>query len=341
MYKFGKMLVLIAGSVCGLLFFVFSIPLVSHLIGTVPGQTPAVGEKWGFSALGLAACVYGYLTLGRLERKQDARTITDARRASHLEAGGKPVTLGLLLLATAGLLAGGVAVAVKDGSAWMAGGCILLGLLLVYATWEAIRQLLRPGPMLSMDLRGIDFAMYGRIPWSEIVGLSLRQVHVRYSTISTLMVCVRSPHRYLSQAPPLLRWRRRAWLRDKPAFGTLVIPLALVNKKAEVIHETALVLRAKVSPPMLLHWYPSMQSRQIQTYLSMQAITDELEALPPNAAPGTLASIEARMQTLQPAIDSARQQDLARLKTDKRNGYLSTALFAVLFVIWFAVKLLR
>jgi hypothetical protein len=344
MLKLGRALLLV---ICLVLAFIALFMTVIYLgdRGTDAPVFRAIALTWIVAAPLIFVCVFAYRRLTVAEKQQaqeqTRQTLAMAKGLSHLEASGRPIVqpLGFVFL---GLLCGFGVWAAANERNWLMLVICALGLIAIAVLGlELMRQALRPGPMLTLDMRGISHAMYGLIRWPDVAGIALNKVQVRGATIHSLQVGVRSPHRYLEQAPWLLRWRKRAWLQERPAFGALEIPLNALNKNPELIYQTALALRLKDTTPLLSHWQASMNEQQVKALLSMQQLTGQLQAAPANIAPAELESIMRRMEALKPDLESAVKQDLERLKRVKRKGYVVTGLVLGFFVLRVASKLLR
>jgi hypothetical protein len=122
--------------------------------------------------------------------------------------------------------------------------------------------------MLRMDAHGIDSALYGPIPWSEVIGLELWR--------DTLFLGIREPRRYLKNAPLWLRLAQVRQLRKNSAYGTLPVPLTDLNKDAQSIYQAALALRQKHESPLIEHWYRGMDDGEIHAWLRMREIGKSL-----------------------------------------------------------------
>lgn len=203
---------------------------------------------------------------------------------------------------------------------------------------DMAHQVLRPGPMLVLDARGIQHAMYGLMPWGEVIGLALRRRHVNGTTIGILHVGVRRPDRYLINASLLKRWSKRKLLRETPRFGALEIPLNPLNKSAELIHETAQALRTRVSPPALTFWYPEMEPAQVETILDMDRMDRELRALGPDPTPSQVADHAQSVKELQPRIEAAAQIAAEHAQRLSRKNSLLTAGMVIFVLAWIYMK---
>lgn len=353
MLKLGKLLFQVAAIVFGLGLLLYTLPwLQSRQNGTT---LPAHVEiAWSACAIGLGLSLLASHWLGKWQRARNQRALETARREHVFVAQGSPGWF--LLVVPLGLAFGAVGYATARKGEW---GMSVLGLamllLFLWLGYELARQFLRPGPMLRMDSRGISHAAYGSIPWSDVVGLQLHSMEVRYATHHTLFLCVREPLRYLKNAPPFFRWTQGGRLRGNPGYGALPIPLNILNKDPQLIHQSALALRQSHEAPLLGHWHHRMQADEVSTWLRMQEIseqakrlTEEMRAMPANSGPEQMRALEARMRqhmalndALHPELQATLAKSTQRLKKDVRNLKLLGAVIVVLCLLWLALKLLR
>lgn len=341
MIKFARLLALLVGAVCALLLFVYSLPLLSRLTGDASSGGPeGIWLWWLASGVGVALCIGFYRYVQRVERQRDEIDAADALRQARFTASGRPLLLGFATVGMCAMCTLALVLGIDAGDWPMA--ALSCGLLLPFllASYEIGRQALRPGPMLAMDGRGIEHALYGFIPWGDVVGLCLQTSQVRYSTISNLMLGVRTPQRYIAQTSWLYRWQKRGWVRQPPAFGTLQIGLNLLDKKPELIHRAAVALRERVATPMLAHWHPAMTEHQVRTFLEMQALSDDLQTVRDDS-PAQMEALLQRVTAMQPDLDRATQDGLAHTQRAKRNAAWLTAVSVVVFVFWLGSQLLR
>lgn len=338
-YSLGRMLSLVVATLSGFCLLLFSLPYAMRAMeGPAHRLPPGLGLKWLSCALLLALSIYGYVALGRLLRERERADLEAVGRLSRFEADGRPVFHGLLSLALAALMAFGAWAGANDGRWWLAGICAAVLVFLVVAAGAWVRQLRRPGPLLAMDGRGLEHAMFGVIPWSDVIGLSLREVQTRYVKVSTLQLGVRMPHRFLAQAPWMLRWSKRDWPRTRPEYGTLEIPLNALDRKPQLVHEAALALRRKVAEPLLAHWHPAMGPQQVATFIDMQRLDAELADASAGKDIPRMEALMQRMAALQPRVEAALGQEVRRAKQAKAKAWLGIAAGAACFVLWLVLK---
>jgi hypothetical protein len=206
--------------------------------------------------------------------------------------------------------------------------------------------------MLRMDASGIEHALYGPIPWTEVVGLQLHEMQVRYSTQYTLLLGVREPLRYLRNAPPLTRCLQARRLRDNPAYGALPIGLNVLGKDPKLVYDAALALRRANGAPLLQHWHQRMDAREVSTWLrsqetaeEMRRLTAEMEALPANPSPERVAALDAKMrahmereQALRPEVMATIRKSTQRSKKDARSARILGIVAVAMFVLWLWAK---
>jgi hypothetical protein len=345
MLKFGRMLMLIVAIVAGFAILTLS---VRWFHGDHAGRVPSYLAIW--TAI-LVVSLLARHWFGKLQQSNDREALDAVRRGQAFEASGNPwilVLFALVLLLFGFGVYGGIA---KDKPG-MALVSTALALLFLVFGGEIVRQLLRPGPMLRMDARGIEYALYGRIPWSEVIGLQLQSVRIRYSTQYTLFLGVHEPLRYLRNAPPLTRWLQGRRLRDNPAYGPLPIGLNILGKDPQLIYDSALALRRANAAPMLEHWHQRMDAREVSTWLrnqeatdEMRRLTEEMEALPANPTPDQVAALDAKMrahmerqQALHPEVMAAIRNSTRRAKKDARSAMILGGVGVAMFLLWLWTK---
>ena len=346
MLKFGRMLMLIVAIVAGFAILALAVrwSQADHA-----GRVPSYLAIW---AAILCVSLLARHWLGQLQQSNDREALDAVRRGQAFEAGGNPWMLVLFALVL--LLFGfGVYGGIAKGNPGMTALSAALVLLFLVFGGEIVRQLLRPGPMLRMDARGIEHALYGRIPWNEVIGLQLQSVRIRYSTQYTLFLGVCEPLRYLRNAPPLTRWLQGRRLRDNPAYGALPIGLNILGKDPKLVYDSALALRRANAAPMLEHWHQRMDAREVATWLQRQELSDgmrrlqeEMETLPRDPTPEQVAAFDAKMrahmereQALHPEVMAAIRNSTQRAKKDARSAMILGAVGVAMFLLWLWAKL--
>jgi heme/copper-type cytochrome/quinol oxidase subunit 2 len=299
----------------------------------------------------LAVALLALRVLAKMREQRNREELASVRHQHAFEASGSP---GMPILFVLMLLLFGFGIyhgitKDKPGMAILGAGLVLLFLFLGS---ELVRQALRPGPMLRMDASGIEHALYGPIPWTEVVGLQLHEMQVRYSTQYTLLLGVREPLRYLRNAPPLTRWLQARRLRDNPAYGALPIGLNVLGKDPKLVYDAALALRRANGAPLLQHWHQRMDAREVSTWLrsqetaeEMRRLTAEMEALPANPSPEQVAALDAKMRehmerqrALHPEVMAAIRNSTQRAKTDARSAMILGGVGVAMFLLWLWAK---
>lgn len=314
---------------------------------------PGTEARWLAFALALGAALAALHWMRGMQRARNAEELRAVRggRAFEAQAG---MGWFLLVLPVAALFAFGAWAGAHKGELGMALGSFGLLALIVLLGGEIVRQVLRPGPMLRMDDQGIDHALYGAIPWSEVVGMDLQVIKSRYSTHHVLMLGVRGAARYLRNAPPLTRWLKSRRARGG-GVGALGLPLDLLAKDAGLVYEAARAFRARVDAPFLEHWNSRMDAREVDALLRMRTlaeesgrIVEELRALPAEGGPASLAALELRLQAhrdrqaaAMPEIRMVMEKRAQRMKRDTRVAWILLAVLIVAIVLPLALRLLN
>ena len=247
------------------------------------------------------------------------------------------------------LLAFGIPASLMRNETIMAMAAFFLLLLFLSLGWGLFRQLWRPGPLLKIDSHGLDHAMYGPIPWVDVIGLDLRITQIRWFTIHTLWIGVRNPHRYFRHAPWLVRWMCAQRSNRYSTFGPISIPLNELSKDASLIYRSAHSLRLKNAAPFLPSWRLEMKEKEVATHLDVSAMNQEMhqfmidaETMTVDQAPALQARIEAlqeRSDALQPHIRSAVESSLKRTQRQARAGWVMLAILVALVVLQLVLRL--
>jgi hypothetical protein len=351
MLKLGRLLLLVLAIVAGFAILVLSLKWQDAYRAGVRGfgSTQAYLATWT-AILGVTLLARRWL--GQLQRAHDREELEAVRGGHAFEASGSPWMLGLfgLLLLLFGF---GVYGGIARHDPGMALVSAALALLFLFLGSELARQALRPGPMLRMDARGIEPALYGPIPWNEVIGLQLQSVRIRYSTQHTLFLGVRKPLRYLRNAPPLTRWLQGMRLRNDPAYGALSIGLNILGKDPQLVYDSALALRRANDAPMLEHWHQRMDANEVDTWLRRQELSDgmrrlqeEMETLPRDPTPEQVAAFDAKLRThmereqaLHPEMMAAIRNSTQRMKKDTRTAKILGGIGIAMFALWIWAKL--
>lgn len=277
----------------------------------------------------------------RTAREQQARQEMQriASTAQRLEARARWVVQGSAFALVLLLMGGGAWLA------WMGNDPLIslaLAAVFVCVSMLAVdraRQILQPGPMLVLDARGIHYASFGTVPWTEVLGIALVSRQIQASTVRTLKIGVLRPDRYFINATALQRWSKRTLLRKMPRYGVLDIPLDMLDQHPDLIHQTAQRMRANVSPAALTFWYPEMEPSQIETVRAMDQLDLELHALGPDPTPMQLQAHGRAMMELHPRIEAAARIASGQARRATRRSWLLTAGAGVLALAWLYFEL--
>jgi hypothetical protein len=351
MLKLGRLLLLVPAIVAGFAVLVLSLKWNDAYRAGAQGfgRTQEYLATW---AAILCVSLLARHWLGQLQQADNRRQLDAVRHGQAFEASGgawMSIVFALLLL----LFGFGAYAGWSKDKPGMAVGSAALLLLFLFLGWELLGRALRPGPMLRIDARGIEHALYGRIPWSEVVGLQLQSIRIRYSTQYTLFLGVRRPLRYLREAPPLTRWLQGMRLRGDPAYGALPIGLNVLGKEPQLIHDAALALQRASGAPLLEHWHQHMDPREVATLLrsqeandEMQRLTEEMEALPRDPTPEQIAAFDARLrdhvarqQALHPQVMAAIGTATQRAKKNARSATILSVVGVLVSLLWLWAKL--
>jgi len=353
MLKLGRTALSVVAAFAGLGALVYTMPWLAHVQHGLP-VPPGTGTGWLACVLLLGASLLARTGLGRLQREREAAELETLRRRRVFEARGG-LRWFLLSVPLGALFAWSGCAALQKGHWGVAAVSFALVALFVLLGWQVARQVLRPGPMLRMDAHGIDHALYGPIRWGDVIGLQLQSVQVRHSTQHTLMLGVRDAPRYLRNAPPLMRWLHGRRLRGRQGVAALPIPLNLLDKDAGLIHASALALRRRDPAPFLEYWHHGMDGQEIDALLRMHALIDdsdriaaELRAMPDDAGPATIATLEARLREHQarqdavlPELRMAMDTHARRARRHARGAGILLAVTVALLLLSIALRLLH
>lgn len=289
-----------------------------------------------------------------LQRTQDAEQLQAVRKGQVFEA-SSGIGWGLISPPLIVLFGYATWALAKKGDWAPASATLVMLLVALLTSWHLLRQVLRPGPMLRMDAQVIDHALYGPIPWRDVVGMHLQIVTTRYKTHHTLLLGVRHASRYMRNAPPLLRWRHARRPRHPEDVGVLSLTLDVLGRDPALIHEAARSFRDRVDAPFLSFWDPRMSAADAAALLELQVWTegsgrlaDELQALSASEDPAAFAEADARMQAhfqrheaLWPNARRALETGAARARGDSRAGWILLVVIVVMSVLGLALRILR
>ena len=354
MLKLGRFVMLVVAVAAGIGVLINTLPWLSWRQDGTPMPT-GTETRWVLFALGLGAALLARHLIGQMQRARNADELESLKDGSTFEARGGLGWLPLNAL-LAVLCALGTWFSVRKDEWGMAAMAFVLLVLFVLVTWQTVRHLLRPGPMLRMDVQGIDHALYGPIPWSDVVGISLATIKMRYGQKQhTLQLGVRGARRYMRNAPPLTRWLQSGRLKSTYGVGALFIPLDPLSKDAELIHQSALALRAQHDAPFLKFWTPDMDAQEVGALLRMTALNEESERLTADMHvametddPDRHAALAARLKAHSerhsaalPHLRVAMEKRSARIKRDVRIGWLLLALLVGWLILSIIARLMK
>jgi len=302
--------------------------------GRLPAEFGAIAILGLIVAMG---CWTAYRKLGEAIRAQEAAELEQLRDISRFEVSGAPKLVAVLTLLVAGTGAQGVYQGlVRHDWPMLAIGT---GILVVFGWFfaRAMAAAMRNRPMMTMDLQGIDHLTFGRLPWSEVIGIRLDVRKFRNRKVYRLMIGLRSPHRYVDQLPWLMRWQKRAWRTDRPRYGAIAIPLNMMGKRPEVITEAAQRLRARNPAPWLEHWHEEFSVTDIDTFLATQ---EDMRVALAAADRGEFVAAEASARRIHSASAPmiARAEQL--VKRGKRNYLLLNVGLFALAIAWIVLKVM-
>lgn len=273
MYLFYRAIALVAIALFGGMAFVHGIALAGSHGGNgqwawvIGGMCAVAGSVWLFRHAGIAET--------RHLRDVSSRALRDGR----LSARARLFAPMLAVLVFAGMLAVGALLGLEKRD-WLvmalAAACAVLLLLVVF---DLLRQVLRPGPMLTLDAAGVEHGAYGRIPWPQVLSLRHEERRVRATAIHVLHLKVRDPVRYLDRAPLFFRLGKRDWRRSPPAAGELPIALNVLDCPPRAVVETAMRLHARArAHAMVASTFAQLDSDAGDPPALRQPTTEEIRA---------------------------------------------------------------
>jgi hypothetical protein len=292
-------------------------------IGVSP--TRYVVQDVAVTAAGLMGLAFSWKFSRRLAaRKQAADASLDGFNGRRFEAKARVWLQALSLLMLLALSAGLVALLIQKPD-WMIGALTALMILVTLFMCTASLWMFRGGPTLAMDLRGLEHALYGLIPWDRVHGLFLKEMKLRHYTVRTLVLGVADPERYRERLPGIQRWLQKTFKPFAARNDVLEIPLNGLDQPASRIHAAAMVLRQKVQPPVIAHWYPGMPKADIDFARDMDRLTREMPNLPPD-------QVLERLKAMEPKMRSAQERSLNAARQTRWQAWLVVGL-AVLTVL--------
>lgn len=339
MLKLGRFVMLVVAVAAGIGVLINTLPWLDWRQDGTP-MPSGTETRWVLFALGLGAALLARHWINQTQRARNADVVASLKDGGTFEARGGVGWLPLhavLVVLFAWLAWSGARAGEWDGAVF---ACALLVPFLL-AAWKIIRNLPRPGPMLRMDEQGIEHVLYGLIPWSDVVGISLETFKTRYAPRQyMLQLGVRGAPRYMRNAPPLTRWLREGQLRSTHGVGALSIPLNPLEKDPDLIHDSAVALRALHDAPFLPYWTSDMDAQEVGALLRMTALNEESDRLTADMHvaletddPDRHAALAARLKTHSerqtaalPHLRVAMEKRSARIQRDLRIGWVLLAL---------------
>jgi len=326
-----------------LLLLIAAILLV--LIGVILlGTSPVRGLPFLIPGLALGGLAF-WLDRGRVQAEKDRlqATIRAAETAGRFEANIRQREL----LLVSGFLVAMSLICIYAGADKQEYGVVLGGigmaLLFGYIGWHALRLSMEPGPAFSLDMRGLRHVQYGAMPWQDVAGIALKQVTVKGRTISSLLVGVRQPHRFVGQLPLFARWRYRGWRPGQPATGEIEISLNNLDQPPEAILAAAQAMLKRHNPDASPLWHAGMSARDLDTVTRLEQINREMAALQDASGPAAeaaLAALSSRMEALAPDMQRLTQDMHDRAIKQRNQSRLALAVTVILVVLWIAAKIL-
>lgn len=264
-------------------------------VGLYAGRVPLRLGSVVIACLVLAfVCRRLWLHLGERIAESDRQEVADLQRMSRFEASHRPVLLIGAMVALIPLAFWSLYTGLRPGGDLL---LLLCGIVLVpfvlFASFELVRLSMRPGPMLSMDARGLDYAAFGTIAWDDIAGIEMYTVTIRRHEQHVLDLAVRARPRYFEQLSWMWKLKHRAWRGGRMRWVLLSIPLNALNQRPELIVEAARHFRAKSPAPLFRQWSRHLDFAFAESMAKMDEVTRDLERA---AESGDFAAAEAIMR---------------------------------------------
>ena len=354
MLKLGRFVMLVVAVAAGIGVLINTLPWLDWRQDGTP-MPPGTETRWVLFALGLGAALLARYWIGQMQQARNADELESLKDGRTFEAQG-----GLGSFVWNGSLAAVFVVstwaAARQGEWGTAAMAFVPLLLFVLLVGQTTRQLLRPGPMLQMDEQGIYHALYGLIPWEDVVGIHLETFKMRYAPRQYLLhLGVRGAPRYMRNAPPLTRWLQGGRLRSTYGVGPLTIPLNPLSKDPELIHQSALALRTQHDAPFLKYWTPDMDAQEVGALLRTNAFAEESERLTSDLKlaletgdqdlraklkPRLKAHNERRIAAL-PDLRVATEKHSARIKRNLQFAWVLLALIVGSVILSIIARLMK
>ena len=221
------------------------------------------------------------------------------------------VTAALWLLAACFVL--GVATSV-GGSPWVWLSLLIVAPLAATLTGQLV--LLHPGrPALVLDDEGVRHPVFGGVRWHEVCGIALDWQAERGSRVPVLALGLDAG----AEVSGGWRWLRRLKPRDR-----LFLPLQGLDHAPATIHELALKLRDRLSPPRIAVWFSLMGQEVVAALRTNEQLLARMETLAAQTGPvGTDVAREAirlveELQVHDVVLGEAFEADRRRLLREGR-----------------------
>lgn len=284
------------------------------------------------------------LGVGRMIGRNDESLRQALARGEALQFKARPGTIVLLVsvLAVSALV---TAHGLTRGHT----GMLLVGLavcaVVVLGLWQFLWQIAQPGPILQMNRRVINHALFGPIPWTWVLGIELESASHRHGEIHHLCLGLRHADIVMRRASLPGRWLLR---RNGPGANTLRLPLNVIDADPQLVLEAARHCHANSSAMALAGWQPDMGSaelsmldelqQQLSDHKQMMAL---LDSLPDNPSPAQLDALNQAVAARRPLnVDVLKQGRQQMLQRHRRQRRLLGAISAGLLLLFLLLKLL-
>ena len=354
MLRLLRFWLLIAAGLSSLGLMVMALPLATLLLdGTaLPAGHDGRSLRWL-----LATALLWLLWLGtrQWQAARNKALHQALARGEGLQATARP-GMFLFLVGLLAVIAVGTVHALARGKLGIGLGGLGVTLLLAISLWSLLWQVAQPGPILRMDHKLIDHALFGPIPWTSVIGIELESIRHRYGQSHHLCLGVRQAEIFRNRANAPTRWLLRRTAGDKPAAatGTLRLPLNLVDADPQRVLEAARHCHAcsGAHAVALPGWQPDIGEAELAMLGELQRNKRDheqlmllLDSLPADPSPAQLDALNQAIAARRPlnvdALKQGRQQMLQRHKHQMRKGPLLGAIGAgLLMLLYLLGKLL-
>lgn len=313
---------LIAACVISLGLMVVLMPLANALLtgAPLPGSYAELLLYWV-----LACGTLWLLRLGAgcLIGRRDERLRQALARGESLQFNARPGSIVLLVtvLALSALI---TYLGLSRGHTGTVLGGLAVSAVFVLVLWQLLWQIAQPGPILQMDHRVINHALFGPIPWTSVLGIELESASHRYGQIHYLCLGVRQVDIFMRRASLPRRWLLQL---NGRAANTLRLPLNLIDADPQLVLEAARHCHANSSAIALAGWQPDMGSAELTMFDEMQQqLSDHkrmmalLGSLPDNPSPAQLDALNQALTARRPLnVDVLKQGRRQMLQRHQRH----------------------